>query len=107
METDPETKGYAIHPGRRPLKITLESQATSVDSASLHASPTPHAHGEIQFEPKCVSDASKHAVLGLSGRSQNIKHDAHALLVPIREGNELGYFSTVLAIFPSCPLSSY
>ena len=106
METDVEAKGYAIHPRRRLLKVTSESQATSIDTGSLHDSPTPHGHGETQFEPRRGSDAFNHTVLGVSGRSQKNKHDAHALLVPIREGNELGYFSTVSAAFPCCPLSS-
>ena len=98
---DSETEVYAIVPRRtrQARKTLLQSHTAPVDPSlsSDYDSPQGH-HGGI-LEPKRASDdSSNRAEVVLNENRRDSKHENHAVLVPIKKGTELGYFSTMSAL---------
>ena len=95
---DSETEIYAIQPrkSRQARRIPLQSHIAPVDTGS--SDDYGGSHLGSTFESKSASDDSSNRdqVLIHEDRRDS-KHDHHAVLVPIKKGTELGYFSTMSA----------
>ena len=97
---DSETEIYAIQrgKGRQARKTPLQSHIAPVDTGFSDDYGGSQGHLGSTFESKSASDDSSNkdpAVIHEDRRDS--KHDHHAVLVPIKKGTELGYFSTMSA----------
>lgn len=95
---DSETEVYAIRKSRQARKIPLQSHIAPVDTGFSNDYGGSQGHLESTLESKRASDdSSNREPVVIHEDRRDSKHDHHAVLVPIKKGTELGYFSTMSA----------
>ena len=103
MDSDKEL--YAIQPRKsgQARKIPSQSHITQVDTGFSSDYDSSKGHLRSTLESKRASDDSsnREPVVNQEDRRDS-KHDHHAQIVPIKEGTELGYFSTMSATLYTC-----
>ena len=91
---------YVNPPGesRQAGKTPSQCHITSVDTGLSNDYESSQGHLGSLSESKRVSNDFSDKAPVLHDESGNGKHDNHAVLVPIRRGTELGYFSTMSTV---------